>query len=68
MSYDDACRSLFESIEYVSPRMRAGQAYPPVVALSVMRSECECSPEDAENRLKDRFPTGALEKPTQLVN
>ena len=68
MSYDDACRSLFESIEYVSPRMQAGQAYPPVVALSVMRSECECSPEDAEDRLKDSFPTGAVEKPTQLVN
>ena len=68
MSYDDACRALFESIEYVSPRMQAGQAYPPVVALSVMRSECECSPEDAEDRLKDRFPTGPIAKPTQLVN
>ena len=52
LSYEDSCYALFESIEYVAPRMRAGRDYPPVVALSVMRVRDKCSFEEAESRLK----------------
>jgi hypothetical protein len=38
LGYDDANRLLFEAIEYVEPRMRLGQAYPPVVGLAVWRA------------------------------
>ena len=37
LSYEDACMELFESIEYIKPRMHAGIAYPPVVKLTVTR-------------------------------
>ena len=37
LTYEDACRELFESIEYIKPRMHAGIAYPPVVKLTVTR-------------------------------
>ena len=37
LEYDAANRLLFEVIEYVEPRMKADQAYPPVVGLAVMR-------------------------------
>jgi len=53
LSYEDSCRALFESIEYVAPRMQAGQSHPPVVALSVMRVRDGCSFEEAESRLKE---------------
>jgi len=49
--YDDACHALFESIEYVAPRMAAGQAYPAPVGLSVMRLRHGISNEEAEQRL-----------------
>ena len=61
--YHDSCHLLHEAIEYVAPRMQAGQAYPPVVALSVMRVKHGLSPEDAEAMLKDSFPAGAIAKP-----
>jgi N-acetylmuramic acid 6-phosphate etherase len=51
MPYEDACRLLFSSIEYVTPRMAADKAYPPVVGLSVMRARHNLSPEEAEQRL-----------------
>ena len=51
LPYDDACRLLFSSIEYVQPRMLADQAYPPVVGLSVMRARYGLEPEEAERRL-----------------
>ncbi|MBP6964860.1 MAG: hypothetical protein KBC96_10690 [Armatimonadetes bacterium] len=51
MCYDDACRLLHESIEYVAPRMLSGRTYPPVVALSVMRHNHALDPEAAEERV-----------------
>ena len=37
LDYQAANHLLFEVIEYVEPRMKADQAYPPVVGVSVMR-------------------------------
>lgn len=51
VSYEDACRMLFEVIEYVSPRMQAGQAYPAPVGVSVMRLRYGLGNEEAEARL-----------------
>jgi len=42
---------LFEVFEYVEPRMKADQAYPPVVGVSVMRHRHGLSSEEAEKRL-----------------
>jgi N-acetylmuramic acid 6-phosphate etherase len=38
LEYEAANRLLFEVIEYVEPRMKADQAYPPVVGMAVYRS------------------------------
>jgi N-acetylmuramic acid 6-phosphate etherase len=51
LDYDAANQLLFEVIEYVEPRMKADQAYPPVVAMSVMRHREGVSNEEAERRL-----------------
>jgi hypothetical protein len=51
LSYEGACRLLFESIEHVATRMASGQAYPPPVELSVVRFERQCSLEEAEWRM-----------------
>lgn len=51
LPYDDACRLLFDSLEYVAPRMLSDKAYPPVVWLSVLRAKHNISPEEAEKRL-----------------
>jgi N-acetylmuramic acid 6-phosphate etherase len=51
LEYEAANRLLFEVIEYVEPRMKADQAYPPVVGVSVMRQRHELSNEEAEKRL-----------------
>ena len=45
---------LFEVIEYVSPRMKADQAYPPVVGVAVLRAREGLSNEEAEARLVPR--------------
>ncbi|MEY4384732.1 MAG: N-acetylmuramic acid 6-phosphate etherase [Verrucomicrobiota bacterium] len=50
--YVAANRLLFEVIEYVEPRMKADQAYPPVVGVSVLRARHGLSNEEAEKRLK----------------
>ncbi len=42
---------LFEVIDYVSPRMKAGQAYPAPVGVSVMRLRHGLDNEAAEQRL-----------------
>jgi N-acetylmuramic acid 6-phosphate etherase len=55
LSYEDANHLLFEVIEYVEPRMRADQAYPPVVGVSVMRQRHGLSNEEAEQRLKQEM-------------
>ncbi len=57
MCYDDACRLLHESIDYVAPRMLTGRTYPPVVALSVMRHQYALDPEAAEARVWEELGT-----------
>lgn len=51
LDYVTANRLLFEVIEYVEPRMKADQAYPPVVGVSVLRAREGLTNEDAEKRL-----------------
>jgi N-acetylmuramic acid 6-phosphate etherase len=51
LDYVAANRLLFEVIEYVEPRMKADQAYPPVVGVSVLRARHGLSNEAAEKRL-----------------
>ncbi|NOS71335.1 MAG: hypothetical protein HOP33_15550 [Verrucomicrobia bacterium] len=51
LDYVAANRLLFEVFEYVEPRMKADQAYPPVVGVSVMRHRHGLSNEEAEQRL-----------------
>ena len=51
LDYVAANRLLFEVFEYVEPRMKADQAYPPVVGVSVMRYRHGLSNEEAEKRL-----------------
>jgi N-acetylmuramic acid 6-phosphate etherase len=51
LDYVQANHLLFEVFEYVEPRMKADQAYPPVVGVSVMRHRHGLSNEEAEKRL-----------------
>ena len=51
LDYQAANHLLFEVIEYVEPRMKADQAYPPVVGVSVMRVRHRLGNEAAEKRL-----------------
>jgi N-acetylmuramic acid 6-phosphate etherase len=50
-SYEDACRALFEVIDYVEPRRRAGQVYPAPVGVAAMRLRHGLGLEEAEARL-----------------
>ncbi len=51
LDYVAGNKLLFEVFEYVEPRMKADQAYPPVVGVSVMRHRHGLSNADAEKRL-----------------
>ena len=51
LDYPSANKLLFEVIEYVEPRMKADQAYPPVVGVAVMRVRHKLGNEEAEKRL-----------------
>jgi len=51
LDYRAANKLLFEVIEYIEPRMKADQAYPPVVGLAVMRTKYGIGNEEAEKRL-----------------
>jgi hypothetical protein len=51
VSYEDACRGLFEVIEYVEPRRRAGKSYPAPVGVATMRLRHGLRLEEAEARL-----------------
>ena len=51
VSYDEACRALFEVIDYVEPRRRAGKVYPAPVGVATMRLRHGLSLPDAEARL-----------------
>jgi N-acetylmuramic acid 6-phosphate etherase len=55
LSYPDATRLLFEVIEYVEPRMKIDQAYPPVVGISVLRARYRICNEQAERRLLEEL-------------
>ena len=52
LNYEAANRLLFEVFEYVEPRMKTDQAYPPVVGLAVLRAKRNLSNEAAEKELK----------------
>jgi|WetSurMetagenome_2_1015567.scaffolds.fasta_scaffold31848_3 N-acetylmuramic acid 6-phosphate etherase len=49
--YEEACFKLFEVIEYIEPRRRAGQAYPPPVAMAVTCLREAVPLEEAERRI-----------------
>ena len=51
LDYVAANRLLFEVIEYIEPRMKADQAYPPVVGVAVLRARYGLSNEEAEWKL-----------------
>lgn len=51
LDYAASNRLLFEALEYVSPRMQSDRAYPPVVALAVLRHRLGLDWEEAERRL-----------------
>lgn len=51
LEYEKANQLLFEVVEYVEPRMKADQAYPPVVGVSVMRAQHHLDNLGAEKRL-----------------
>jgi N-acetylmuramic acid 6-phosphate etherase len=55
LEYVAANRLLFEVFEYVEPRMKADQAYPPVVGVSVLRHRHGLTNEQAEQRLKSEL-------------
>jgi N-acetylmuramic acid 6-phosphate etherase len=52
LNYTAANRLLFEIIAYVEPRMKADQAYPPVVRMAVLRAKEKLTNEQAEERIK----------------
>ena len=51
LDYAAANQLLFEVVEYVEPRMKADQAYPPVVGVAVMRARHGLTNEEAERRV-----------------
>jgi N-acetylmuramic acid 6-phosphate etherase len=51
LNYERANELLFEVIEYVEPRMKSDQAYPPVVGMAVLRAKHNLTNEAAETRL-----------------
>jgi N-acetylmuramic acid 6-phosphate etherase len=55
LEYRPANQLLFEVIEYVEPRMKADQSYPPVVGLSVMRRRHGLDNPAAEKRLYEEL-------------
>jgi len=52
LGYEDSNRLLFEVMEYIEPRMKADQAYPPVVGMAVLRARHQLTNEQAEEKLK----------------
>lgn len=55
VSYEDACCALFEVIDYVEPRRRAGQAYPAPVGVATMRLRHHLDLPEAEVRLSEEL-------------
>ncbi|MBP1634101.1 MAG: sugar phosphate isomerase [Acidobacteria bacterium] len=57
VDYEQACRALFEVIEYVEPRRAAGKVYPPPVGVATMRLRHGIGLEEAEARLDELTAT-----------
>lgn len=57
-SYEDACHALFEVVEYVEPRRRAGQAYPAPVGVASMHLRHGLGLGEAEARLARELGAG----------
>lgn len=55
--YAEACRTLFEVMDYVEPRRQSGQAYPAPVGVAVMRLSHGLSFPEAESRLGQELGT-----------
>jgi N-acetylmuramic acid 6-phosphate etherase len=55
LNYETANALLFEIIEYVEPRMKTDQAYPPVVGMAVLRAKENFTNEQAEERLRQNL-------------
>ncbi len=53
--YEDACRALFEVIEYVEPRRSAGKTYPAPVGVATMRLRHGLGFPEAEARLVEEL-------------
>ena len=51
LTYEAANGLLFEVIEYIEPRMKSDQAYPPVVGMAVLRARHGLTNEEAEKQL-----------------
>jgi N-acetylmuramic acid 6-phosphate etherase len=51
LTYEAANGLLFEVLEYVEPRMKSDQAYPPVVGVAVLRTNHKLTNEEAEKEL-----------------
>jgi N-acetylmuramic acid 6-phosphate etherase len=62
LPYEDANRLLFEVVEYVEPRMKADQAYPPVVGMAVLRARDKLTNEQAEKQLNQEFSSTAVQR------
>jgi hypothetical protein len=58
LAYEDSNRLLFEVVEYIEPRMKADQAYPPVVGMAVLRARHKLTNEQAEQKLNSEFSSG----------
>ena len=56
LDYPSANLLLFDVIDYVEPRMKSDQAYPPVVAMAVLRHRLGITNEQAEASLRDSAP------------
>lgn len=50
LSYEEANALLFDVLEYVEPRMKSDQQYPPIVGLSVIRVNNNLSNQEADSR------------------
>ena len=51
LAYEPANQLLFEIFEYIEPRMKSDQAYPPVVGMAVLRARDGLTNEEAEKKL-----------------
>ena len=58
LNYEAANALLFEIIEYIEPRMKADQAYPPAVGMAVLRAREHLTNEAAEERLRNSSNSG----------